>query len=104
MCEAARDVLKDSVFHLITILVDSRLNGLEDGQQVTQSAVEQLIEKSDSTNIMRSDQSPCLSSCIHHIFIGYTAAIPLCKQATGWVSGVSAIPYSLTDGVVLYYT
>jgi len=58
MCEATRDVLKDLIFHLITILLDSRLNELEDGQQVARSvniAVGRLIEKSDSTNIMRSD-------------------------------------------------
>jgi len=63
--EATRDVLKDLVYHLITILLDTRLNELEDGQQVTRSvnvAVVKLVEKSDSTNIMRSS---LLLSCLH---------------------------------------
>jgi len=57
-CEATRDVLKDLIYHLITILLDTRLNELQDGQQVARSvniAVGRLIEKSDSTNVMRSD-------------------------------------------------
>jgi len=56
--EATRDVLKDLIYHLITILLDTRLNELEDGQQVARSvntAVVRLVEKSDSTNVMRSD-------------------------------------------------
>ena len=55
--EASRDVLKDLIYHLITILLDTRLNDLEDGQQVARSvnvAVVRLVEKSDCTNVMRS--------------------------------------------------
>ena len=70
MCEATRDVLKDLIYHLITILLDTRLNELEDGQQVARSvnvAVGRLIEKSDSTNVMRSDFACDLFSftCVH---------------------------------------
>ena len=67
--EATRDVLKDLMYHLITILLDTRLNKLEDGQQVARSvnvAVVRLVEKSDSTNVMRSAFSVYLLfiSCI----------------------------------------
>lgn len=55
--EATRDVLKDLIYHLIAILLDKRLSELEEGQQVARSvnvAVVRLVEKSDSTNVMRS--------------------------------------------------
>lgn len=54
--EATRDVLKDLVYHLITILLDTRLNDLEDGQQVARSVnvtVVRIVEKADPTNVMR---------------------------------------------------
>ena len=54
--EGTRDVLKDLVFHLITILLDTRLNDLEDGQQVARSVnvtVVRIVEKAEPTNVMR---------------------------------------------------
>ena len=53
---ASRDVLKDIVHNLLTIMLDSRLQELEDGPQVVRSVnimIVKIVEKSDPTNIMR---------------------------------------------------
>ena len=53
---ASRDVLKDIVHNLLTIMLDSRLQELEDGRQVVRSVnimIVKIVEKSDPTNIMR---------------------------------------------------
>ena len=53
---ASRDVLKDIVHNLLTIMLDSRLQELEDGPQVVRSVnimIVKIVEKSDPTSIMR---------------------------------------------------
>ena len=53
---ASRDILKDIVHNLLTIMLDSRLQELEDGPQVVRSVnimIVKIVEKSDPTNIMR---------------------------------------------------
>ncbi|XP_064635641.1 cytoskeleton-associated protein 5-like isoform X2 [Lineus longissimus] len=53
--EASRDSLKDLVYHLITVMLDSRLNELEDGPQVVRSVnviVVKIVEKSDPSKVM----------------------------------------------------
>ena len=53
---ASRDVLKDVVHNLLTIMLDSRLQELEDGAQVVRSVnimIVKIVEKSDPSNIMR---------------------------------------------------
>ncbi len=54
--QASRDVLKDLINSLITILLDNRLEDLEEGPQVVRSVnvmVVKIIENSDPTNVMR---------------------------------------------------
>ena len=54
--EATRDVLKDLIYNLITILLDNRLNDIEDGQEVIRAVnvtVVKVVEQADVTNIMR---------------------------------------------------
>jgi len=54
--EATRDVLKDLIYTLITILLDGRLNELEDGQHVTRSVnvtIVKIVEHADVTNVLR---------------------------------------------------
>ena len=53
---ASRDVVKDIVHNLLTIMLDSRLQELEDGPQVVRSVnimIVKIVEKSDPTNSMR---------------------------------------------------
>jgi len=53
--EATRDVLKDLIYTLITILLDSRLNEVEDGQHITRSVnvtIVKIVEKADATNVL----------------------------------------------------
>ena len=53
---ASRDVLKDIVHNLLTIMLDSRLQELEEGPQVVRSVnimIVKIVEKSDPSNIMR---------------------------------------------------
>lgn len=55
--EASMGVLKDLVHGLITLLLDSRVEDIIDGQQVVRSVnllVIRVLEKSDKTNMMRS--------------------------------------------------
>lgn len=49
-------VLKDLMHGLITLMLDSRVEDIEDGQQLIRSVnllVVQVLEKSDQTNILR---------------------------------------------------
>jgi cytoskeleton-associated protein 5 len=72
--EATRDVLKDLIYNLITILLDSRLNELEDGQNVARSvnvAVVRIVEKADPTNVMSAlikllQESVGMETCSTH--------------------------------------
>lgn len=53
--EGSRDVLKDLIYNLVTILLDARLMDLEDGPQVVRTVnvmVVKIVEKSDQTLIM----------------------------------------------------
>ena len=53
---ASRDVLKDMVQNLLVIMLDPRVQELEDGPQITRSVnvmIVKIIEKSDPTNIAR---------------------------------------------------
>ncbi|CAH1786978.1 unnamed protein product [Owenia fusiformis] len=53
--EATSGVLKDLVYHLITILLDTRLTSLDDGPQVVRSVnvmVVKIVERSNPTEIM----------------------------------------------------
>lgn len=54
--KATRDMIKDIVQMLITILLDARLNTLEQGDQIIRSIntlTVKLIDKCDSTNVIR---------------------------------------------------
>uniref|UniRef100_A0A8C4MIG6 Cytoskeleton-associated protein 5 n=1 Tax=Equus asinus TaxID=9793 RepID=A0A8C4MIG6_EQUAS len=54
--EASTGVLKDLMHGLITLMLDSRIEDLEEGQQVIRSVnllVVKVLEKSDQTNILR---------------------------------------------------
>uniref|UniRef100_A0A3Q2ZF28 Cytoskeleton associated protein 5 n=1 Tax=Hippocampus comes TaxID=109280 RepID=A0A3Q2ZF28_HIPCM len=54
--EASMGVLKDLIHGLITLILDSRVEDTEEGQQVIRSVnmlVVKVLEKSDQTNIMR---------------------------------------------------
>lgn len=49
-------VLKDLMHGLITLMLDSRVEDIEDGQQLIRSVnllVVRVLEKSDQTNILR---------------------------------------------------
>lgn len=53
---ATRDMIKDIVQMLITILLDARLNTLEQGDQIIRSIntlTVKLIDKCDCTNVIR---------------------------------------------------
>uniref|UniRef100_A0AAY4E6W4 TOG domain-containing protein n=1 Tax=Denticeps clupeoides TaxID=299321 RepID=A0AAY4E6W4_9TELE len=55
--EASMGVLKDLMHGLITLMLDSRVEDIEDGQQLIRSVnllVVRVLEKSDQTNILRS--------------------------------------------------
>lgn len=54
--EASMGVLKDLMHGLITLMLDSRVEDVKDGQQVIRSVnllVIRVLEKSDQTNMMR---------------------------------------------------
>ncbi|KAG8126004.1 hypothetical protein E2320_021285 [Naja naja] len=54
--EASAGVLKDLIHGLITLMLDSRVEDLEEGQQIIRSVnllVIKVLEKSDQTNILR---------------------------------------------------
>lgn len=54
--EASMGVLKDLMHGLITLMLDSRVEDIEDGQQLIRSVnllVVRVLEKSDQTNILR---------------------------------------------------
>lgn len=54
--EASTGVLKDLMNGLITLMLDARVEDLEEGQQVVRSVnllVVKVLEKSDQTNILR---------------------------------------------------
>lgn len=51
-------VLKDLMHGLITLMLDARVEDIEDGQQLIRSVnllVVRVLERSDQTNILRSD-------------------------------------------------
>lgn len=51
-------VLKDLMHGLITLMLDARVEDIEDGQQLIRSVnllVVRVLEKSDQTNILRSE-------------------------------------------------
>ena len=52
----SKDALKDLIFNLITVLLDSRINSLDDGPQLVRSVnvmVVKIVDKGDHTNVMR---------------------------------------------------
>lgn len=54
--EASMGVLKDLMHGLITLMLDARVEDIEDGQQLIRSVnllVVRVLEKSDQTNILR---------------------------------------------------
>lgn len=54
--EASMGVLKDLMHGLITMMLDSRVEDIEDGQQLIRSVnllMVRVLEKSDQTNILR---------------------------------------------------
>lgn len=56
-------VLKDLMHGLITLMLDARVEDIEDGQQLIRSVnllVVRVLEKSDQTNILRSDSTHSL--------------------------------------------
>uniref|UniRef100_A0A8C7LY45 Cytoskeleton associated protein 5 n=1 Tax=Oncorhynchus mykiss TaxID=8022 RepID=A0A8C7LY45_ONCMY len=58
--EASMGVLKDLMHGLITLMLDARVEDIEDGQQLIRSVnllVVRVLEKSDQTNILRSDST-----------------------------------------------
>uniref|UniRef100_A0A452SP14 Cytoskeleton-associated protein 5 n=1 Tax=Ursus americanus TaxID=9643 RepID=A0A452SP14_URSAM len=70
--EASTGVLKDLMHGLITLMLDSRIEDLEEGQQVIRSVnllVVKVLEKSDQTNILslgqvNGDRNSLHSSCL----------------------------------------
>ena len=53
--QASKDVLRDIIMNLVTLLLDNRLMELKEGPQVVRSfnvTVVKIIENSDFTNIM----------------------------------------------------
>lgn len=55
--EASMGVLKDLMHGLVTLMLDSRVEDIEDGQQLIRSVnllVIRVLEKSDQTNVIRS--------------------------------------------------
>lgn len=55
-------VLKDLMHGLITLMLDSRVEDVEDGTQVIRSVnllVIRVLEKSDQTNMIRSVRKNC---------------------------------------------
>lgn len=59
--EASMGVLKDLMHGLITLMLDTRVEDIEDGQQLIRSVnllVVRVLEKSDQTNILRSAGPP----------------------------------------------
>lgn len=60
--EASMGVLKDLMHGLITLMLDSRVEDVEDGTQVIRSVnllVIRVLEKSDQTNMIRSVRRNC---------------------------------------------
>jgi len=52
---ASKDVLKELIYNLITILLDNRLMALDEGPQVVRSVnvlVVKIVEQSDHTNVL----------------------------------------------------
>ncbi|KAH3877159.1 hypothetical protein DPMN_001016, partial [Dreissena polymorpha] len=53
--QASRDTLKELLYNLVTLLLDSRLNDLEEGPQIVRSVnvlVVKIVEKSHQTNVL----------------------------------------------------
>lgn len=54
--EATSDVLRDLIYNVLTILVDARMNDLEEGPQMSRTLnvlMVRVLEKCDTTNAMR---------------------------------------------------
>lgn len=60
--EASMGVLKDLMHGLVTLMLDSRVEDIEDGQQLIRSVnllMVRVLERSDQTNILRlGEQCP----------------------------------------------
>lgn len=55
--EATRDVLKDLISILVTVLLDNRLNDVQDGQEIIRAVnvtVVRIVEQADVTHMMRA--------------------------------------------------
>uniref|UniRef100_A0A8C8AED5 Cytoskeleton associated protein 5 n=1 Tax=Otus sunia TaxID=257818 RepID=A0A8C8AED5_9STRI len=66
--EASTGVLKDLMHGLITLMLDSRVEDLEEGEQVIRSVnllVVKVLEKSDQTNILRYIMK--MAQFVHHL-------------------------------------
>ena len=53
--QASKDILKELINNLVTVLLDNRLNELDDGPQIVRSVnvlVVKIVEKSDQTNVL----------------------------------------------------
>ncbi|XP_052800946.1 cytoskeleton-associated protein 5-A-like isoform X2 [Mya arenaria] len=54
-CHASKEILKELMYNLLTLLLDQRLNDLEEGPQVVRSVnvlVVKIVERSDQTNVL----------------------------------------------------
>ena len=69
---ASRDVLKDMVHNLLTLLLDNRVEDLEEGSYIIRSVnimTVKIVEKADTTNIMR-----CRACLFCILFLTYETA------------------------------
>lgn len=60
----SKDVLRDLMTSLVTVLLDDRLMEVEDGPQVVRSVnltVVKIVERADSTNIMGYVRMVCIT-------------------------------------------
>ena len=52
----SKDILKDLIYNLVTVLLDKRLSELEEGPQVVRAVnvmVVKIVEKADHTSVIR---------------------------------------------------
>jgi len=83
--EASMGVLKDLMHGLITLMLDGRVEDIEDGQQLIRSVnllVVRVLERSDQTNILRCDAPVRRAGCLSGWLAGWLS---------GWLAGCRSL-------------
>lgn len=77
--EASIGVLKDLMHGLMTLMLDSRVEDIEDGQQLIRSVnllMVRVLERSDQTNILRFGEAEA-STFVSILYLSYSGDVDM---------------------------